>query len=181
MPNPERLCQFSDFARNLHANFLEGDIPAELQTLTSLQRLWLWGNSLKGTIPTELGLLSSARFIYLDKNALTGPLPSEFGMLSIVEGIELFKNARSLAPENFTLATDAAMAQQGTQPFEAKAALAAWNDALAIAPSPVEAEGVRIHLARIHAHLGQADAARALLAKVRGANAPVYVDPFAYT
>ena len=49
---------------------------------------------------------------------------------------------------------------------EAKAALAAWKSALAIAPSPVEAEGVRIHLARIHAQLGEADAARALLAKV---------------
>jgi tetratricopeptide (TPR) repeat protein len=84
----------------------------------------------------------------------------------VPKSLELFKKARALDPENFTLATDAALAQLGTQPFEAKAALAAWNDALAIAPSPVEAEGVRIHLARIHAHLGQVDAARALLAKV---------------
>ena len=58
------------------------------------------------------------------------------------------------------------MAQLGTHPLDAKAALAAWNSALAIAPSRVEAEGVRIHLARIHVHLGQADAARAQLAKV---------------
>ena len=84
----------------------------------------------------------------------------------VPKSLELFKKARALDPKNFTLATDAALAQLGTQPFEAKAALAAWNDALAIAPSPVEAEGVRIHLARIHAHLGQADAARALLVKV---------------
>jgi tetratricopeptide (TPR) repeat protein len=76
----------------------------------------------------------------------------------VPKSLELFKKARALDPENFTLATDAALAQLGTQPFEAKAALAAWNDALAIAPSPVEA--------RIHAHLGQVDAARALLAKV---------------
>ena len=54
----------------------------------------------------------------------------------------------------------------GTQPLDAKAALAAWNAALAIAPSTVEEEGVRIHLARIHAHLDQADDARAQLAKV---------------
>ena len=84
----------------------------------------------------------------------------------VPKSLELFKKARGLDPKNFTLATDAALAQLGTQPFDAKAALAAWNDALAIAPSPVEAEGVRIHLARIHAHLGQADAARALLVKV---------------
>ena len=84
----------------------------------------------------------------------------------VPKSLELFKKARSIDPENFTLATDAALAQLGTQPFEAKAALAAWKSALAIAPSPVEAEGVRIHLARIHAQLGEADAARALLAKV---------------
>ena len=84
----------------------------------------------------------------------------------VPKSLELFKKARSIDPENFTLATDAALAQLGTQPFEAKAALAAWKSALAIAPSPVEAEGVRIHLARIHAQIGEADAARALLAKV---------------
>ena len=84
----------------------------------------------------------------------------------VPKSLELFKKARSLDPENFTLATDAAMAHTGTHPFQAKAALAAWNAALALAPSTVAAEGVRIHLARIHAHLGQADAARELLAKV---------------
>ena len=80
--------------------------------------------------------------------------------------LALFKKARALDPKNFTLAADAAMAQLGTQPFDAMAALAAWNDALALAPSTVGAEGVMIHLARIHAHLGEADTARALLAKV---------------
>ncbi len=84
----------------------------------------------------------------------------------VPKSLELFKKARLLDPKNFTLAADAAMAHLGMQPFDAKAALAAWNDALALAPSPVEREGVRIHLARIHAHLGQADAVRALLAKV---------------
>jgi len=84
----------------------------------------------------------------------------------VPKSLKMFKKARSLDPKNFTLATDAAMAQQGTQPFEAKAALAAWNAALALAPLPVAAEGVRIHLARIHAHLGEAGAARELLAKV---------------
>ena len=84
----------------------------------------------------------------------------------VPKSLELFKKARSLEPKNFTLATDAAMAHSGTQPFQAKAALAAWNDALSLAPSPVAAEGVRIHLARIHAYLGEADTARELLAKV---------------
>jgi len=84
----------------------------------------------------------------------------------VPKSLELFKKARSLEPKNFTLATDAAMAHSGTQPFQAKAALAAWNDALSLAPSPVAAEGVRIHLARIHAYLGEANTARELLAKV---------------
>ncbi|MDP6795522.1 MAG: tetratricopeptide repeat protein [Verrucomicrobiota bacterium] len=85
----------------------------------------------------------------------------------VPKSLTLFKKARALDPNNFALAADAAMAQLGTQPLDPKAALAAWNVALAIAPSTVEAEGVRIHLARIHAHLGQADAARAQLAKVQ--------------
>ena len=84
----------------------------------------------------------------------------------VPKSLALFKKARALDPKNFTLAADAAMAQLGTQPFDAKAALATWNDALALAPSTVGAEGVMIHLARIHAHLGEADTARALLAKV---------------
>ena len=84
----------------------------------------------------------------------------------VPKSLEHFKKARSLDPKNFTLATDAAMAHSGTQPFQARAALAAWNNALALAPSPVAAEGVRIHLARIHANLGQADTARELLANV---------------
>ena len=84
----------------------------------------------------------------------------------VPKSLELFKKARALDPKNFTLATDAAMAQLGTQPFQAKAAIAAWSDALALAPSPVAKEGVMIHLARIHAHLGEADTARELLAKV---------------
>ena len=84
----------------------------------------------------------------------------------VPKSLELFKKARALDPKNFTLATDAAMAQLGTQPFQAKAAIAAWSDALALAPTPVAKEGVMIHLARIHAHLGEADTARELLAKV---------------
>jgi len=85
---------------------------------------------------------------------------------AVAKSLALFKKARALDPKNFSLAADAAMAQLGTQPLDAKAAFAAWNAALAIAPSSVEAEGVRIHLARIHAHLGEGDAARAQLAKV---------------
>ena len=54
----------------------------------------------------------------------------------VPKSLELFKKARALDPKNFTLATDAAMAQLGTQPFQAKAAIAAWSDALALAPSP---------------------------------------------
>ncbi len=84
----------------------------------------------------------------------------------VTKSIEMFKKARVLDPKNFTLAADTAMAQSSMKPFQPEAALAAWNDALALAPSSPAAEGVRIHLARIHAHLGQADTTRALLAEV---------------
>ncbi|MED6314256.1 MAG: tetratricopeptide repeat protein, partial [Verrucomicrobiota bacterium] len=86
---------------------------------------------------------------------------------AVIKSLALFKKARALDPKNFPLATDAAMAQLGVQPFDAKAALVAWNNALNLAPDERSREGVRIHLARIHAHQGQADAARAQLDKVR--------------
>ena len=113
--------------------------------------------------PLYLRNLATLIFSYPDKAARYYFID---GAQVVSKSLALFKRARGLDPNNFALAADAAMAQLGTQPFDAKGALAAWNAALAIAPSTIEAEGVRIHLARIHLHLGQADAVRAQLAKV---------------
>lgn len=79
----------------------------------------------------------------------------------------LFKKALILDPKNFTLATDTAMVYLATRPFEAKEAINAWNNALALAPDIRSKEGVLIHLARIHAHIGEVKTARKLLGDVR--------------
>lgn len=81
--------------------------------------------------------------------------------------LSLFEQARKLDPKNFPLAADAAMAYLATQPLQADDAITAWNEALALAPDERSKAGVRIHLARIHAHIGKAKAARDILAEIK--------------
>ena len=79
----------------------------------------------------------------------------------------LFEKALILDPKNFTLATDTAMIYLATSPFKAKEAINAWNKALSLAPDMRSKEGVRIHLARIHARIGEPKVAQKLLLDVR--------------
>ena len=82
----------------------------------------------------------------------------------------LFEKALILDPKNFTLATDTAMIYLATSPFKAKEAINAWNKALSLAPDIRSKEGVRIHLARIHARIGEPKIAQKLLLDVRDPN-----------
>lgn len=82
----------------------------------------------------------------------------------------LFEKALILDPKNFTLATDRAMIYLATSPFKAKEAINAWNKALSLAPDTRSKEGVRIHLARIHARIGEPKIAQKLLLDVRDPN-----------
>ena len=82
----------------------------------------------------------------------------------------LFEKALILDPKNFTLATDTAMIYLATSPFKAKEAINAWNKALSLAPDIRSKEGVRIHLARIHARIGEPKVAQKLLLDVRDPN-----------
>ena len=86
--------------------------------------------------------------------------------LIVPKVISLFKKARELDPKNFPLAADAAMAYLATKPLQSKEAITAWNEALALAPDDRSKQGVRIHLARIHAHIGGSKTARDILSKV---------------
>ena len=56
---------------------LTGRIPAELASLTNLERLWLSENNLSGTIPEELGGLTNHSLVQwrLAENQLTGCVP----------------------------------------------------------------------------------------------------------
>ena len=61
----------------------------------------------------------------------------------------LYRQAMQLAPDNFVLATDYAESYYGIKPLRTNAALAAWTNALTIARTDAERQGVQLHLARV--------------------------------
>lgn len=93
---------------------------------------------------------------------------------------ELYQRAIALDPLNFQLAADVAQTYYGwnlpavTNQVEARAAelglastaLQAWTNALALAPSEVDREGVYLHFARWNIRLGRFEEAQANLASV---------------
>jgi len=82
------------------------------------------------------------------------------------KALELYRQAMQLAPENFLLATDYAESFYGLQPLRTDDALAAWTNALRLAHTTGEQQGVELHLARVKIAAARFDAARAHLAVV---------------
>jgi len=82
------------------------------------------------------------------------------------KALGLYRQAMALAPDNFTLATDFAESYYGIRPLRTNDALAAWTNALHIAHTDAERQGVLIHLARVKIGAGMFDEARAQLAAV---------------
>ena len=80
------------FRLRLPDNGLEGTIPSELSSLSSLRRLTLWENRLTGRIPTQLGNLSDLLDLDLGGNRLTGSIPTELGNLSRLGNLDLRDN-----------------------------------------------------------------------------------------
>ena len=77
---------------NLTENQLSGAIPAELGSLTNLQRLYLSDNLLTGEIPAELGSLINLEGLHLWGNGLTGEIPAELANLTNLERLNLGGN-----------------------------------------------------------------------------------------
>ena len=83
---PAELGSLSNVQRlELGNNKLSGEIPTELGSLSNLQRLELGNNKLTGEIPTELGNLGNLGILLLGSNQLTGEIPMELGSLSNLE------------------------------------------------------------------------------------------------
>jgi len=82
------------------------------------------------------------------------------------KALGLYQQGMALAPENFVLATDYAESYYGIRPLRTNDALAAWTNALHIAHTDAERQGVEIHLARVKIGAGMFDEARAHLADV---------------
>ena len=76
----------------LDCNRLSGEIPEELDNLTSLGALFLSHNRLSGEIPEELGSLTNLHTLELNGNQLTGQIPSELASLSYLQILELNGN-----------------------------------------------------------------------------------------
>jgi tetratricopeptide (TPR) repeat protein len=81
----------------------------------------------------------------------------------IEKALGLYSNALRLDPDNFPLASDVAETYYAIKPLRTDEALKAWTNALHVAHSGVEREGVYIHLARIKMVAGRLAEARAHL------------------
>ena len=82
------------------------------------------------------------------------------------KALALYQKAVQLDPDNFVLATDYAETYYGIRPLRTNDALVAWTNALNIAHTDVQREGVFIHLARLKIAAGFFNEARAQLAAV---------------
>ncbi len=71
---------------------LTGQVPAELGSLTNLDRLELQRNELTGPVPAWLGSLTNLNQLDLSYNLLTGPIPVELGNLSNLQLLSLWVN-----------------------------------------------------------------------------------------
>jgi tetratricopeptide (TPR) repeat protein len=65
------------------------------------------------------------------------------------KSLDLYAQALQRDPTNFVLATDLAESYYGIKPARTEAALVAWTNAMQIASTEIEREGVHIHLARV--------------------------------
>ena len=76
----------------LQNNDLTGSIPTELGSFTDLQQLDLSDNALTGSIPTALGGLTNLQRLSLSDNELTGSIPTELGSLPRLMMLNLQNN-----------------------------------------------------------------------------------------
>ncbi|VVA26984.1 Hypothetical predicted protein [Prunus dulcis] len=77
---------------DLSSNFLEGEIPEEIGSLILLGTLNLWRNhgGLEGQLPASLGMLKSLQYLYLSDNQMNGSIPQSLGQLSELIRLDLF-------------------------------------------------------------------------------------------
>jgi tetratricopeptide (TPR) repeat protein len=71
------------------------------------------------------------------------------------KALDLYAQGLKVDPTNFPLATDLAISYYGIKPLRTNDALQAWTNALSIAKTEVEREGVYIHLARVKLAAGR--------------------------
>ena len=85
------------------------------------------------------------------------------------KAIGLYRQTLRLAPENFLFATDYAESFYSIRPMRTNDALAAWTNALHVAHTDAERQGVNLHLARLKIATGRFAEAQTHLAAVTNA------------
>ncbi|KAK3444531.1 hypothetical protein EUGRSUZ_A01340 [Eucalyptus grandis] len=76
-------------------NFLSGQIPPEIESLTKLRYLYLGNNSLSGSIPTGIGSFKNLLQLDLSSNNLSGQIPPKIGSLTKLNYLYLDNNSLS--------------------------------------------------------------------------------------
>ena len=71
------------------------------------------------------------------------------------KSLKLYRQAMEITPHDFVLASDYAQSFYGIRPMRVIDALKAWNQALTLAKTALEREGIYLHLARIELNSGQ--------------------------
>ncbi|TAK97702.1 MAG: tetratricopeptide repeat protein, partial [Verrucomicrobia bacterium] len=79
------------------------------------------------------------------------------------KALDLYAKAMQHDPTNFLLAADVAQTYYGIRPLRTDDALRSWTNALSLAQTEIDREGVYIHFARIKLLAGRFDEARAHL------------------
>ena len=76
------------------------------------------------------------------------------------KALSIYQQAEKLDSNNFELAQDVAQTYYGIKPLRGEEALKAWTNALSLATTDVEREGVHIHFARVKMALDRFDESR---------------------
>ena len=81
---------------NLSVNNLDGSIPSEILSISSLSLgLDLSNNNLNGTIPSEIGKLINLGLLNVSSNKLSGEIPTELGQCVFLSYLQMERNMLS--------------------------------------------------------------------------------------
>ena len=76
----------------LDVNYLTGNIPTFIGTLTKLTTCHLYDNSLSGVIPSNIGSLTNLNYLRWEFNSLGGTIPSAIAQLKALHTMHLNNN-----------------------------------------------------------------------------------------
>lgn len=93
---PSNISSLSNLMElNLSDNLLSGTIPSEIILLPNLQRLWLSNNLLSGKMISPPGVVNNLGLLDLSRNKISGAIPASLGYLIQLRTLILYGNLLS--------------------------------------------------------------------------------------